>query len=64
MGKNTELNEDGTAIRSKIDGEIAFDGRKISVNETYYVRGDVDNSTGDIKVQSNLDVSGIVPAGV
>lgn len=62
-GKNTELNEDGTAIQSKISGQIAFDGRKISVYETYYVRGDVDNSTGDIRVQSSLDVSGIVLPG-
>lgn len=62
-GKNTELSEDGTKIRAKIDGEISFDGRKISVNETYYIRGDVDNSTGDVKVQSSLDVSGTVLPG-
>lgn len=63
VGKNTELNEDGTQILSKIDGQISFDGRKVSVQETYYIRGDVDNSTGDVKVQSSLDVSGIVLPG-
>ncbi len=62
-GKNTELNEDGTAILSKIDGQAAFDGHKIYVYETYYVRGNVDNSTGDIHVQSSLDVSGVVLPG-
>lgn len=63
VGKNTVLDEEGTQILSKIDGQIAFDQRKIYVHETYYVRGDVDNSTGDVKVQSSLDVSGVVLPG-
>lgn len=63
VGKNTELSEDGAQIFAKINGEIAFDGRKISVHETYFIRGDVDNSTGDVKVQSSLDVSGVVLPG-
>ena len=63
VGKNTQLNEDGTEILSKIDGQIAFDGRKIYVHEIYYIRGNIDNSTGDVKVQSSLDVSGVVLPG-
>lgn len=62
-GKNTELNADGTAILSKIDGQVSFDGRKIQVNEVFYVRGNVDLSTGDIKVEGSLDVGGQVMPG-
>jgi uncharacterized protein (DUF342 family) len=63
LGENTELNEDGTAILSKINGQIEFDGRKINVRETFFVRGDIDFSTGNIKVESNLVVSGAVLPG-
>lgn len=60
VGKNTELNEDGTAILAKKDGPVEFDGRKITVKEVFYIEGDVDASTGNIKVASNLTVYGTV----
>ncbi len=63
LGKNTELNEAGTAILSKIKGQVEFDGRKINVNETFYIKENVDNSTGNIKVSSNLVVLGMVLPG-
>jgi uncharacterized protein (DUF342 family) len=62
-GKNTELNKDGTAIQSKIDGQVDFAGHKINVNETFLVKENVDNSTGDIKVAGNLVVRGTVLPG-
>lgn len=63
LGANTELNADGTAILAKIDGQIEFDGRKINVRETFFIRGNIDNSTGNIKVANNLVVFGAVLAG-
>ena len=63
LGKNTELNEDGTAVLSKINGEVEFIGGRINVNETFYVKENVDNSTGDIKVSCDLVVPGIVWPG-
>lgn len=63
LGKNTRLNEDGTAILSTIDGQVEFDGRKINVSETFYVRGNVDSSTGNICAASNLTVLGMVFPG-
>lgn len=62
-GKNTELNQDGTAVLAKMSGQVEFDGRKIHVNETFFVRGNVDNSTGDILVEGSLDVAGMVLPG-
>lgn len=63
LGSNTELSEDGTAILSKIDGQVSFVGYQIHVNETFHVWGDVGHSTGNIKVLGNLVVSGGVMPG-
>ena len=63
LGKNTEMNEAGTEITSKIDGYVDFSGRKINVNDTFYVKENVDNSTGNIKVLGNITVSGTVLPG-
>lgn len=63
LGKNSELNESGTAILAKIDGQVDFVGRRINVNETFYVKENVDNSTGDITVSGNLVVRGMVMPG-
>jgi|GEM_PF-435619 len=63
LGSNTELNEDGTAIIARIDGQVEFIGSKINVNETFYVKENVDNSTGDIKVANSLIVRGMVLPG-
>lgn len=63
QGKNTVLSEDGTAILSALDGQADYDGRKINVNETFMVKENVDNSTGDIRVTGNLTVKGSVLPG-
>ncbi len=62
-GSNTELTEDGTAIVSKINGQVSFAAYRIQVNETFVVRGNIDNSTGNIKVVGNLVVTGMVMPG-
>jgi len=62
-GRNTELSSDGTAILAKVGGQVEFDGRKINVGETFYVKEDVDFSTGDIKVIGNVVVPGMVLPG-
>jgi uncharacterized protein (DUF342 family) len=62
-GSNTELTEDGTAIVSKINGQASFAGYRIQVNETLFVRGNIDSSTGNIKVVGNLVVSGMIMPG-
>jgi len=64
LGSNTELSEDGTAILSKINGEVSFIGNCIHVKDTFYVKGNVDTSTGNIKVLGNLVVSGMVMPGL
>ncbi|MGE4276110.1 MAG: DUF342 domain-containing protein [Lawsonibacter sp.] len=63
LGRNTELNEDGTAILSKIDGQVEFNGQQINVEETFYVKGNVDISTGNLQVNGNLVIRGMVLPG-
>lgn len=62
-GKNAELNADGSAIYSAVNGHVLFDGSKIHVSETFFVDGDVDSSTGDVKVAGNVVVKGLVRPG-
>ena len=63
VGSNTMLTEDGTAIVSKIDGQVVFANYRISVNETFQVRGNVDHSTGNLQVVGNVMVAGTVIPG-
>lgn len=63
LGRNTELNKEGTAVIAKIGGQVDFDGRKINVSETFYVKENVDFSTGDVKVTGNAIISGMVLPG-
>jgi uncharacterized protein (DUF342 family) len=63
LGANTELSADGTQILSKINGQYEYDGKRVSVNETYTLNQDVDTSTGNIKVAGNLVVRGMVTSG-
>ncbi len=62
-GPNTSLSTDGKQIVSKINGQFEFDGKKVSVNETYTLNQDVDTSTGNIKVAGNLVIRGMVTGG-
>ncbi|MDD4699970.1 MAG: FapA family protein [Oscillospiraceae bacterium] len=62
-GKNTELNEQGTAISATIDGQVEYIGGKINVSETFYIQENVDISTGNIKVNGNIVIKGMVLAG-
>ena len=63
LGTNTVLSEDGTKILSKIDGQVEFNGAKINVSETFTVKGNIDRSTGNINVEGNLYVRGMVFPG-
>jgi len=63
LGRNTELNGDGTAILSKINGQVEFDGRRIHVDETFCVYKNVDISTGNLLVNGNLVIQGMVLPG-
>ena len=62
-GKNTRLSGDGGEIIANINGQVDYIKGKIHVNETLHIRGNVDNSTGNIKVIGNVVISGTVRSG-
>jgi len=63
LGRNTELSPDGKSVIAKIDGQVEFDGRKINVTETLYIKGNVDFSTGNINANGNVVIQGAVLPG-
>lgn len=62
-GDNVVPNEDGSALISKIDGQISFRDGKFHVNNVISIKGDVDLSTGSINVQGDVVINGNVLAG-
>ena len=63
LGKNTVLSEDGKRIHSKIEGQVSYLNGRINVNETFTIQGDVDKTTGNIKVVGNVIVHGAIRSG-
>lgn len=63
IGGNIGLNEERTAIISKIDGTLVYDQGKFIVNDILILFSDVDMSTGNIDVIGNLEIHGDVQNG-
>ncbi|MCL2082523.1 MAG: FapA family protein [Oscillospiraceae bacterium] len=62
-GKNTVLSEDRLELFASIDGQVNVAGKKVSVDNTFTVRGGVGNATGNIDFVGNVDVQGNVLSG-
>lgn len=63
VGTNVELNSDGTEIISQINGHVELNGEKINVSDKFYVKGDIDTSTGNIKALCDIVISGRISPG-
>lgn len=63
LGCNTTLSADGTRLTAASDGQLVFSYPSVSVMDTFIVREDVDNSTGNIKFVGNVQVNGNVREG-
>lgn len=63
LGRNTEFSQDGTALVSKIHGQVELVRNKINVDDTFYIKENVDNSTGNVHVAGNLVIRGMVLPG-
>lgn len=62
-GKNTMVNADETALIAEIDGQISFIGHKFQVDQLLIIKGDVDNSTGNLDVMGDVIINGDVREG-
>lgn len=59
-GRNTRVNDEGTALISTIDGDVVFSKGAFSVRNVYNISGDVDYSTGNINFMGDVVISGDV----
>ncbi len=62
-GKNVEISEDGIELTAAVDGEVKLVDGKVNVFPVYEVRGNVDNSTGNIRFNGKVAVKGNVLTG-
>lgn len=62
-GHNTVVSENGLELTAAIDGCIEYHKNLLNVNETFYVRGNVDNSSGNINFVGTVVVQGDVTQG-
>ncbi|MFH1759704.1 MAG: FapA family protein [bacterium] len=63
VGENTEIINNGTALRAKTSGYLYRNKTGIHVRELYYVKGNVDYSTGNLLYAGDVLVSGDVLSG-
>ena len=62
-GKNVEINEEKTEMRSKYSGMVEFVHGSVNVSNVYKINGDVDLSVGNIEFDGSVHISGSVRAG-
>jgi len=59
-GENTRIEEDNTRLISETGGYLFRKGGKIHVGKLYYISGDVNFSTGNVKYRGDVLVTGNV----
>jgi len=62
-GLNTKASGDGLKLYAAKTGHVEFIGGKITVFDTFTVKGDVSNATGNINFNGNVVISGSVLSG-
>lgn len=62
-GKNVNISDDGLELAAAIDGEVKIIDGKVNVFSVYEVKNNVDNSTGNIRFNGKVIVSGNVLTG-
>lgn len=63
VGNNVELSEDGIEAYSTCDGQVAYRGEKIWVDNVYIIQGDIDVATGNIAFNGDVLINGSVRTG-
>jgi len=63
MGKNTYISEDGLHLIADVSGQLLIQQGKIHVNPCLEIKGDVDNSTGNINFNGQIIIEGNVLTG-
>lgn len=63
-GKGARLSEDGLQIMADRDGYPRLNRQgEVAVNEAYFIKGDVDYTTGHIKFEKSVFITGTIKSG-
>lgn len=62
-GKNIRISEDKLKLYSEVSGHAIVEQEKVIVSNVFEVKGNVDNSTGDIDYDGNVSIKGNVLTG-
>ena len=62
-GKNVTVSEDGLTLIAEHSGHLEYKNGSISISKIYRINGDVDFSTGNIKYNGKVHISGDVRSG-
>lgn len=62
-GKNIEEIDGGRSLVSKVDGQVKLEDGKLNIYEIYEVRGNVDNSVGNIDFKGSVKIKGNILTG-
>lgn len=64
LGKNVSLSRDGLKVTSDVEGNPKISQTdELSVNDAYFIDGDVDYTTGHIKFDKNVFITGSIKSG-
>lgn len=62
-GRNTEINEDGTALVATLSGHVEYTSRSFQVKPVLDIPGNVDYSTGNINFLGDVHIHGDICSG-
>ena len=62
-GKNTYVSEDGLHLIADVSGQLVINQGKININPCLEIKGNVDNSTGNIDFNGQIVINGNVLTG-
>jgi hypothetical protein len=62
-GKNTQISEDGLTLYATADGYVFGDTREVHIDSVCCIKGDVNFSTGNVKFDGKILISGDVRSG-
>lgn len=63
LGVGTELSDDGTELRAKLDGQVRYERDGFRVDAVTAIHGNVNNATGNLDVIGDLVIYGDVMEG-
>lgn len=61
--RNVRLGDDGVSLYAEADGRLCWQGKDLSVEDIYLIKGDVDFKVGNIVYNGYLDVKGDILDG-